>query len=100
MEEDAYPSLLEFCEEGFPLPRIKLTRDEEATGMVQEVFADIERVRGQGRVSNLFRGYSAFPELLQVNWLRMKVLMGGGTLSRKLKESIMLSLAEINGCDY
>ncbi len=82
------------------MPRIRLIEVAEATGTVRAVFDDMQRVRGAGRVSNLFKGYAAFPELLAANWERMKALMAGGTLSRKLKESIMIALAEINGCTY
>jgi hypothetical protein len=82
------------------MPRIRLVEVGAATGGVRAVFDDVQRVRGEGRVSNLFRGYAAFPELLAANWERMKVLLRGGTLSRKLKESIMVALAEINRCTY
>ncbi len=82
------------------MPRIHLVEVGEAAGTARAVFQDIQRVRGEGRVSNLFKGYAAFPELLAANWERMKVLMRGGTLSRKLKESIMIALAEINRCTY
>ena len=82
------------------MARIRLADTAEATGTVNAVFEDIQRVRGEGRVSNLFKGYAAFPDLLGVQWERMKVLMRGGTLSRKLKESIMIALAEINRCTY
>ncbi len=82
------------------MPRIRLVEVAGATGAVRAVFDDIQRVRGTGHVSNLFKGYAAFPELLAANWERMQVLMRGGTLSRKLKESIMIALAEINRCTY
>ena len=82
------------------MPRIRLIEVAEAAGAVRAVFDDMQRVRGEGRVSNLFRGYAAFPELLAANWERMRVLMRGGKLSRKLKESIMIALAEINRCTY
>lgn len=82
------------------MARIRLIEVAEAAGAVRAVFDEIQRVRGEGRVSNLFKGYAAFPELLATNWERMKVLMRGGTLSRKLKESVMIALAEINRCAY
>lgn len=82
------------------MSRIRLLEIAEATGTVKAVFDGIQRVRGEGRVSNLFKGYAAFPELLAANWNRMNVLMRGGSLSRKLKESIMVALAEINRCTY
>lgn len=57
-------------------------------------------MRGKGRVSNLFKAYGAFPELGQANFIRLGVLLGQGTLSVKLKESVMTALAVINHCDY
>lgn len=82
------------------MPRIGLLEIAEATGAVRSVYDDIQRARGEGHVSNLFKAYAAFPELLAANWERMKVLMRGGTLSRKLKECVMIALAEINRCTY
>jgi len=81
-------------------PYVKLVQIEDASGEVKEIFDDMQKVRGPGRVSNLFKGYAIWPELLKVNWQRMRVVMGGGSLSRKLKEGIMIALAEINRCEY
>ena len=81
-------------------PRVKLVQIEDAKGEVKAVFDDMQKIRGPGRVSNLFKGYAIWPELLKVNWQRMKVVMGSGSLSRKVKESIMIALAEINRCKY
>ncbi len=81
-------------------PRVKLVEIDEAEGEVKEVFDEIQKVRGKGLVSNLFKGYAIWPELLKANWQRMGVIMGGGTLSRKVKESVMIALAELNRCDY
>ncbi len=82
-------------------PRIKLVEIDQARGEVKEVFDDIQKIRGEGRVSNLFKGYAISPELLKANWQRMKAIMGEGSLlSRKLKESVMVALAELNQCTY
>ncbi len=82
------------------MPHIKLIQPDEAEGELKALYADIERARGQGRISNLFKGYGAFPALARANFDRLQILMGQGMLSRKLKESIMMAAAEINGCDY
>jgi alkylhydroperoxidase family enzyme len=82
------------------MPRIKLTEIHEAEGELKALYDEIQRVRGQGRVSNLFKGYGAFPALAKANFDRLQVLMTRGTLSGKLKESIMMAAAQINGCDY
>ena len=81
-------------------PRVRLVQIEDASGEVAEVFDDMQKIRGPGRVSNLFKGYAIWPELLKVNWQRMKVVMRNGSLSRKVKEAIMIALAEINRCEY
>jgi hypothetical protein len=80
--------------------RVKLVREEDASGVVKDVFEEMEQVRGKGRISNLFRGYAIAPEILKANWNRMKALMGGGRLSKKLKEAVMVALAELNQCTY
>lgn len=79
---------------------IDLVPVEKATGERKAIYDDVERVRGKGRVSNLFKGYSAFPELAQANFNRLNVLLGRGKLTPKLKEAILTALAEINHCDY
>lgn len=80
--------------------RINLVNPATATGKVKEVFDDMERVRGKGRVSNLFRAYANFPDLLEANWNQVKILMRGGKLPYRLKEAIMLTVADANRCDY
>jgi alkylhydroperoxidase family enzyme len=82
------------------MAHINLVDPAHVDGTVRETFDDVERVRGQGRVSNLLRGYALHPDLLRANWERMKVLLYGGYLSRRLKESVLVALAEVNGCAY
>jgi alkylhydroperoxidase family enzyme len=82
------------------MPHIKLIQPGDARGQVKKLYDDIQQVRGEGKVSNLFKAYAAFPALAQANWERLKILLTQGTLSRKLKESIMMATAQINGCEY
>jgi hypothetical protein len=82
------------------MAHIKLVEIEEARGELKSLYEDIQRVRGPGRVSNLFKSYAAFPALARANWERLRVLLSQGSLSRKLKESVMMATAEINGCRY
>ena len=79
---------------------IDLVPPETAEGERKELYDDLERVRGKGRVSNLFRGYGAFPALGRANFNRLNILLQEGQLSQKLKEAIMTALAEINHCTY
>jgi uncharacterized peroxidase-related enzyme len=83
-----------------PEPFIDLVPTERASGLRKELYDRLERVRGPGRVSNLFKAYGAFPALAIANFERLMTLLGGGTLSVKFKEAVMTALAEINRCDY
>ena len=83
-----------------PDPFIEFIPVDQATGTLKALYDDLERVRGKGRVSNLFKAYGAFPALGVANFKRLSVLLGQGTLSLKLKEAVMTALAVINHCDY
>jgi len=79
---------------------IDLVQIGQAEGRRKELYDALERVRGKGRVSNLFKAYGAFPELAMANFERLNVLLNKGYLSKKLKEGLMTALAEVNRCDY
>lgn len=81
-------------------PFIDLVPIERATGARKDLYDEMERVRGPGRVSNLFKAYAAFPELAKANFQRLMVLLTRGNLSVKFKEAVMTALAEANKCDY
>jgi uncharacterized peroxidase-related enzyme len=81
-------------------PFIDLVPIEKARGVRKELYDELERVRGKGRISNLFKAYAAFPELASANFRRLMVLLTKGNLSVKFKESLMTALAEANKCDY
>jgi uncharacterized peroxidase-related enzyme len=81
-------------------PFVDLVPVEKATGGRKELYDALERVRGKGRVANLFKAYGAFPELGKANFERLNVLLTKGSLTRKFKEGLMTALAEINRCDY
>lgn len=81
-------------------PFIDLVPTDQATGGRKELYDALERVRGKGRVANLFKAYGAFPELGKANFERLNVLLDKGSLTRKFKEGLMTALAEVNRCDY
>lgn len=83
-----------------PEPFIDLVPPEQAQGARKALYDELEKVRGRGRVSNLFRAYGAFPELGMANFRRLMVLLTRGSLTVKFKEAVMTALAEINRCDY
>lgn len=81
-------------------PFVDLVPIEKAKGARKELYDEMERVRGPGRVSNLFKAYAAFPALAKANFHRLMVLLSQGNLSLKFKEAVMTALAEANKCDY
>ena len=83
-----------------PEPFIDLVPIDEASGARKALYDELERVRGRGRVSNLFKAYSAFPQLGMANFRRLMALLTEGSLSGRFKEALMTALAEINRCDY
>jgi alkylhydroperoxidase/carboxymuconolactone decarboxylase family protein YurZ len=82
------------------MARVRYVEIEEAEGLVREVYEDIQRVRGRGRVSNLFKSYAHFPELLKANWEQSKAVMSDGALSHRFKEGLAVAISAANGCSY
>ncbi|MBK1620960.1 hypothetical protein CKO42_21545 [Lamprobacter modestohalophilus] len=79
---------------------MRLTRpdDDIHTGPeLAPILADITSVFG--RLPNLFHAYAIHPPLLRANWAKTRALMvEDGTLPRRLKEAIALSVSHDNGC--
>ncbi len=90
----------QWSRKGDPEPFIDLVPPELAQGARKALYDELEKVRGKGRVSNLFRAYAAFPELGMANFQRLMALLTKGSLTVKFKEAVMTALAEINRCDY
>jgi len=65
---------------------------------VQGIFEEIEQ--GFGMIPNLFRTMAHYPPLLKANWEKVKAVMMGGRLPRKLKETIALLVSKDNECLY
>jgi uncharacterized peroxidase-related enzyme len=90
----------QWSRDGSTPPFVELVPIEKASGERKELYDMLERVRGKGRVSNLFKAYGAFPKLAKANFQRLMVLLTEGNLSVKFKEAVMTALAEANKCDY
>lgn len=80
--------------------RLTLPDDDIHTNPeLASILADIVSVFG--RLPNLFRAYAIHPALLRANWAKTRALMvEDGTLPRRLKEAIALSVSHDNGCAY
>lgn len=82
------------------MPTVKLVSEEDATGVVKEIFDDIKRTRNIERVPNIWRALAVNPTQLRFNWERVKTLMADGRLDRRTKEIIALAVSITNGCEY
>ena len=92
-----------------PNTRIATVRpvpEEEATGKVAEVYADIKRVKGIDRIPNFWRVLASNPDHLELIWTRLKALMHPESVGRVSKldpltrELIALAVSATNGCSY
>ncbi|NOY45506.1 MAG: peroxidase-related enzyme [Deltaproteobacteria bacterium] len=80
------------------MPRVSPVDPTEASPEVQAVFAEIREAFGM--VPNLFRTQAHVPALLRANWDKVKAVMMGGVLSRKVKEAIAVLVSKDNACPY
>jgi alkylhydroperoxidase family enzyme len=68
----------------------------DATDRTKELFEEMKET--EGLVPAIFRAYALFPELMEANWQQHKALMHKGRLSYRLKEAVMLTVADANHC--
>ena len=80
------------------MPRVNATDPAQVPSDVKAIFTEIEDAFGM--VPNLFKTAAHFPPLLNANWEKVKAVMMGGTLSRKLKETIAVLVSRDNACAY
>ncbi|SIQ05218.1 uncharacterized peroxidase-related enzyme [Aromatoleum tolulyticum] len=79
---------------------VSYVSEDDATGLVREVYEDIRKTFGMPFVPNLFKVMAHNPAYLQASWQRVKTIMGPGLLDRKTKEMIAVAVSATNGCDY
>ena len=79
---------------------VSMPGEDQASGEVGEVFAEIRRTFGMPFVPNLFKVMAHNPAYLKASWERAKVIMGPGLIDRKTKEMIAVAVSAANGCDY
>jgi len=79
---------------------VRFVPEEEATGIVKEVYEDIKRTKGIDRVPNFWRALASSPPLLEQVWTELKRVMSPGKLDVLTKEMIALAVSITNSCDY
>ena len=91
---------LHYSSEVLSVPTVRLIPEEEATGVVKEVYEDIKRTKGIDRVPNFWRALASSPPLLEQVWTELKCVMSPGKLDVLTKEMIALAVSITNSCDY
>lgn len=90
-------------------PRIATVRpvaEDEATGRVAEIFADIRATKNIERVPNFWRTLATNPAQLETVWTALKTLMHPEAVGRKpaldatTRELIAVVVSATNGCAY
>lgn len=85
---------------------VKLVTEQEATGRVAEIFADIRRTKNLDFVPNFWRTLAVNPTLLESVWTNLKTIMHpeatGRTshLDAATREMIAVAVSATNGCAY
>lgn len=85
---------------------VRPVSEEEATGRVAEIFADIRRTKNINFVPNFWRVLGTNPDLLESTWNQLKSLMHPETVGRtsplspREREMIALAVSATNGCPY
>jgi AhpD family alkylhydroperoxidase len=80
--------------------------EEDATGIVAEIFADIKQTKNITFVPNLWRVLATNPDHLALVWSTLKSLMHPEAAGRQSKldattrEIIALAVSATNGCSY
>lgn len=80
---------------------IKMISEEEATGKVKEVYAEIKSQLGIDFVPNLYKVMASKPGYLEASWNKVKaVMVETGKLDRMTKEIIAVAVSAVLGCGY
>ena len=85
---------------------VRPVAEEQATGKVAEVYADIKRTKGSNFVPNFWRVLATNPDQLEIVWSRLKAIMHPETAGRKsnldplTREIIALAVSATNNCAY
>ncbi len=78
-----------------------LVTDDQATGRVAEIFADIRKTRGTDFINNFWRALAVDEDLLERTWTELKqVMLMPGDIDPLTKEMIYIGVSVANGCSY
>jgi AhpD family alkylhydroperoxidase len=79
---------------------VPFVEEDDATGLVKEVYDDIKSSRDLAKVPNFWKAIAHHPQYLQAEWSKLQTIMSTGTLDRRTKEMIAVAVSATNSCDY
>ncbi len=80
---------------------VAMVSEEEATGKVREIYAEIKERLGIDFVPNLYKVMAPRPAYLEANWNKVKaVMVAPGKLDRLTREIIAVAVSAVNACNY
>ena len=80
---------------------VPLISDQQASGKVADIYADIRATRGTDFINNFWRALACDPDLFESTWNEIKsVMSASGALDPLVKEMIYIGVSAANGCSY
>jgi alkylhydroperoxidase family enzyme len=78
--------------------RVSRLEKSQVDAESQAVFDDFLRERGN--IPNMFRTLAHRPEIMRTMVAHFRAVMNTGTVSKKLKELVIVRTSQINRCEY
>jgi AhpD family alkylhydroperoxidase len=82
------------------MPLVPFVEEEDATGIVKEVYDEIKTLRNLAKVPNFWKAIAHQPEYLRAEWDKLRTILETGSIDRKTKEMIAVAVSATNSCDY
>ncbi len=80
---------------------IRMVEENEASGVVRDVYQDIKSTLGIDFVPNMYKAMANDADYLASSWNKIQAVMGGtGELDSLTKDIIALTVSVMSSCDY
>ena len=80
---------------------IEMVADEDATGKVKEIYAEIMETYGIDFVPNMYKVMAHKPLFLEAQWKKINAVMREpGKLDPMTREAIAVAVSAVLGCEY
>ncbi len=80
---------------------VKMVSEEEATGRVKQIYAEIMKTYDIDFVPNMFKVMAHRPVFLEAQWKKINAVMREpGKLDPITREAVAVAVSTVLGCDY